>query len=455
MGQQSWREFATSKLPLPTAIYLIAFCLPFSFHLGSVQLTLVRAVLLVLIIPQTINLITGRYGKLIWTDILFLLHIIWSTIAISRNNPEMVISNSGSTAIEFLGGYILARATIRDRASFLALCRWLGVIVLITIPLALYESRTDNPILINTLRKLPGLQGYTDVQYETRMGLYRAQVLLPHPILYGLFCSTALSITMISLKGVLPNIWRYTLTTSAVLGVLLSLSSGALLPMALQIGMYVWAWALQKQKNRWWFLIALMATGWVVIDILSNRSPMLVIMSYATFSAHNAWWRLHTFEWGMVNIWANPVFGIGFNDWVRPPTMHTSSVDNFWLLTAMRYGIPGFALIVTGYFYALLKIIWRDFSTDALLSQIRLGWVLTFISLTLTLCTVHVWHSTYSYVFFLFGSGMWILNAQPFNSTQKSAKKADNDPSISRKLQYSRFATDKHRRLPPPPAPEP
>jgi len=80
---------------------------------------------------------------------------------------------------------------------------------------------------------------------------------------------------------------------------------------------------------------------------------------------------------------------------------------------AVRYGIPGFSLIAAGYFIALWRIGRRDFSSDPDLIRIRRAWMFTFIGLSLALCTVHVWTTVYSYVFFLFGAGMWLVSEAP------------------------------------------
>ena len=115
----------------------------------------------------------------------------------------------------------------------------------------------------------------------------------------------------------------------------------------------------------------------------------------------------------MDNVWANPVFGIGLNDWARPEFMFSTTVDNFWLLAAMRFGIPGFLLLAGGYLIGLAQVIRRDFSADTRLRQIRLGWVFTFLGMTFTLSTVALWTNIYSFVFFMFAAGMWLITAQP------------------------------------------
>ena len=60
----------------------------------------------------------------------------------------------------------------------------------------------------------------------------------------------------------------------------------------------------------------------------------------------------------------------------------------------------------------------RDFSGDIVLTHLRRGWVFTFLGLSFTLCTVHVWTAIYSFTFFMLGAGVWLIAA---------AREDDND----------------------------
>jgi hypothetical protein len=232
----------------------------------------------------------------------------------------------------------------------------------------------------------------------------------------------------------------------------LALSSGALLAMALQLFLIGWYLVFEKQKRRWWMLVGLFIAMYVFIDIFSNRTPIQVFMSYATFSAGTAYWRGLIFEWGLLNIIGDrshdiPAalwLGIGINDWIRPAFMHTSSVDNFWLLMGMRYGLPGLLFLMIGYVVIIAKVMRRNFEDDPEMSRIRRAWVFTFIGLTFTLCTVHVWTNVYSFVFFIFGAGVWITTetAKSGSSVPEETKIA-TEPSGS--TPYSRFPAIRNR----------
>lgn len=401
------------RLRLPVLLYILSVMLPVQANLGGMVMSGNRLLLLLLIIPLTVNLIMGRYGRLLAVDILFLLHVLWGIAALAVNNPDRVVLFMGSNSIEFVGGYVMGRAFIRNSEEFLALCRLLAGLAALTLPLALYETFTGNPILIRTLGSLPGVFSVDIGLSSPRYGLERVQVFLAHPIHYGLFTAMLVFIVFVGFRGLMSDVMRYGLSLAILVCSLLSLSSGPLLALVMQFGLVLWAWLFRGTRARWLILLCATVAAYIVVDILSNRTPFRVFLHYATFNSHTAYWRAIIFEWGMKNVWDNPVFGLGLNDWVRPVYMHSNSMDNFWLLMAVRYGIPGFLLLAIGYGHALWRVGRRDFDGNRTMWQFRRAWVISMVGLTFALCTVHVWGPIYSFVFFFFGAGMWFITAQP------------------------------------------
>ncbi|TNC74786.1 O-antigen ligase family protein [Rubellimicrobium roseum] len=408
--------------------YLLCVAVPVAFDLGPLTMTGLRVLLLALTVPLAIRLFMGHFGRVFLTDILFTLHILWAGAALWVNNPDRAVEQMGSVGVEFLGGYMIARAYVRSPEVFLALCRRLVLIVLCILPFSLYELMTGRPIVVEMIYRIPGLSSVEIVTIPGRMELERVQATFAHPIHYGLFCSVAFSLAFVALKGVSSTPWRYLSSGLVAFSGFMALSSGALLAVVLQVALIVWASIFVGLKSRWWLLVGLFALGYVAIDLLSTRSPIRVFMSYATFSAHNAYWRGIIFEWGMKNVWGSPLFGIGLNDWVRPWYMHSGSMDNFWLVMAVRYGLPGLILLAVGYMLGLMHIMRRNFEGDERLTLIRRAWVFTFLGLSFTLCTVHVWTSVYSFVFFMFGAGMWLILVEP-EKTQPAAAEGRRPPS--------------------------
>ncbi len=395
-------------LPVIVVIFLITLLLPISFNLGSLRLMPARAFLMLAFLPLMMALLSGKAGRLIATDYFFAVFLFWGTVSIAVNNPNRVVEQMGSFGIELLGGYMLGRVAIRTPEAFIALIKAVAIVIIVTLPFALYEAMTGTPILLEVLRSA-GLNALKDMQMEPRMGLDRAQVMMVHPIHYGLFCASAFGLVLVGLKGSMGNTKRFLLAGLVFLGVFLSLSSGALLSVILQIGLLMWAVAFDWSKNRWIILVSILAALYVAIDLASNRTPIRVFMSYATFSAHNAFWRGIIFEWGMVNVWRSPIFGIGLNNWVRPHFMSSASVDNFWLVMAMRHGIPGFILIATGFFLIIWEVGRAKFKEYSTVWWLRRAWVFAFCGTAFSLATVHIWSVILSFVFFLLGAGAWLI----------------------------------------------
>ncbi|MCF7702208.1 O-antigen ligase family protein [Loktanella sp. M215] len=436
------------KLPRPVLLYLLTVVLPIGFNAGPLYMTTLRLFLIVMILPLAFRLLTGAYGKIILTDFLFVFHILWGAVAIAANNPGQVVQQMGSVGVEFLGAYMIGRAYIRTPETFMALSRTLIVLVLCTTPFAIHETLTGRPLIIEILRKIPGMTSVAIVFIDKRMGLERVQAVFAHPIHYGLFCSVAFSLCFVALRGTMTTLRRYTTSIIIALSGFLALSSGALTAIVMQFGLIIWAAMFRTVKARWWLLVGLFVFAYVTIDLLSNRSPIKVFMSYATFSAHNAYWRGIIFEWGMKSVWAHPLYGIGLNDWVRPWYMYSGSMDNFWLVMAVRYGIPGFLFLVVGYLAVIFRVMRRDFTGQERMILLRRAWVFTFLGLTFTLCTVHVWTNIYSFVFFMFGAGVWFIFHEPTadgsDDPDQTADEPDptsafQRPSAAHGTPYSRF----------------
>ncbi|MFZ1727097.1 MAG: O-antigen ligase family protein [Albidovulum sp.] len=410
-GAVSGLTSVKAGLPPVVWLYLIAVVIPVGFNMGSVAMTGLRLLLFFTIIPMSISLFSGKYGKVYPVDYLFFFHIVWMTFALIANNPAGALQNVGSTAIEFLGGYVLARGCIRTPEAFAALIRAILILVILSLPLAIVEARTGTAVLPALIEKVPGLTSVAQVTIEKRLGLNRVQAYFSHPIHYGLFCSVAMSLIFVGMRNIMSLGKRIVSGMAITLGVFLSLSSGALLALMLQFALMSWNHMFRKVTRRWLLLLGLFALAYVVVDLLSNRTPVRVLMSYATFSAHTAYYRSIIFEWGMINVWNNPLLGLGFRNWIRPSFMHSGTVDNFWLVMAMRYGIPGFLLIAAGYADAIWRVGRQKMTPGTTLSDMRLAWMFTFLGLSFTLVTVHIWTSAYSFVFFLLGSGLWFASA--------------------------------------------
>lgn len=427
------------RLPLVVALFLFAVCAPVSFSVGSLSLTPIRILLIPIIIKSSVDLLRGKFGPILFVDVFFFLHMAWVALALSMNNPDRVIEFAGSTALEFMGGYLVGRGYIRSQAAFLKLIRALMFLVIFLLPFAVIEAVFNRPLLLEVWDKVPGVRSLPNPSMGKRFGLDRVQVMLPHPILFGLFCSSVFSLCVIGLQGLYSNATRLFSGFAILACVFLSLSGGAYMSIILQIGLITWAALFANVKIRWLLLLGFFCVSYIIVDLLSNRTPIMVFLHYLTFSADTAYWRTIIFSVGMENVWANPLYGVGLNDWVRPRWMRSGSMDNFWLVMAVRYGIPGFLTLAIPYIWAVWKISRRDFDHSAVLWRLRRAWVFTFFCLSFSLATVHIWASSYSFIFFLFGAGMWMITStDEAGASSEAAKESGSGPALEGRSAYAR-----------------
>ena len=439
--EMSRSSIGTGRLPFAVVLYFLMIALPIHFNLGPVFMTGVRTVLLATIIPLGLRLFSGQLGRVLAADVLLLTYSVWSIATLFINSPSQAIGYGGSYVLEVYGSYLLARNYVRTPQQFRAACRGLFALLIFTLPFAIYETQTGRAPLPTFIAKLPGLLSYRDYYSSLagrRLGLERSQVIFSHPIHYGLFCASLISLALIACKGLINTFQRYFLGMLVCVGVICSVSSGALLPMILQFGLMLWGYVFNRIRARWLILCGLLIFSYLVVDAFSNRSPITVFLSYATLSPDTAYARIHIFEFGMNNVWKHPYLGIGLNEWERPWWM-PGSMDNFWLLAAVRYGIPGLLLLLTPYLAVIWAAMRRDFGDSGVIWQFRRAWVFLQVGMVLTLCTVDVWMTALSFVFFLLGAGVWLVSAQPEVVAEEKATDQPEGAVGRSSARYTRF----------------
>ena len=111
-----------SKLPIVVWLYLLGIAIPLWFNVGSLSMSTMRLVLLIAVVPLSFALFRKKYGRVIPTDILLFLHILWAVIALGVNNPDKVVENIGSAAVELIDADLgVPYLTLRGRRGGSAL----------------------------------------------------------------------------------------------------------------------------------------------------------------------------------------------------------------------------------------------------------------------------------------------------------------------------------------------
>ena len=146
---------------------------------------------------------------------------------------------------------------------------------------------------------------------------------------------------------------------------------------------------------------------------------MKVFISYLTFSPQSAYNRILIWDYGTAEVARNPLFGIGFGDWARPVWM-SDSMDNFWLVTAVRYGLPALIFLASAIVLLALRQA-RANTNDVTVNRHRMAWLAIIIGMAVSGITVHLWNAVFAYFFFLIGTGAWMAYPQKRTSTRQIA----------------------------------
>lgn len=388
----------------PVYAFFLSLILPIDFNVAGIRLTPYGIVLLALIVPATILLVSGRVGRIRAPDILVLLHALTVALAILVVHRQEEIPFAGRYIIESFGAYLIARCFIRSADDFRASVRCHFLIITVLLPLALVESVTGYNALYTLVGStVPGVIG-------ERWGLGRAYTGFDHPILYGVFaaCSFALVFYVLGYgRFTLGALRRAAVVTGAAF---FSLSAGPLSTLVVQSALIAWDFLTRRIPYRWWILFGLFVAAYIAIDLLSTRSPVRVFATYFTFSGHTAYDRIGDWTWGMVNIRQNPWFGLGLNDWIRERWM-SASLDSFWVVQAMRYGVPAF-LLQAAALLVLCTAVGRRRFRDRRLHAYRAGWLIAIVALIIAGLSVHFWNAVFCLFLFLQGSGAWLMTVK-------------------------------------------
>ncbi len=414
------------------ALLLIAFVLPFYFYVGNFRLSMYRVYLLVSVIPVTIHFLRGSAGSICMPDILIITSALWMAASIILNHGIAAQWEfAGILLVETLVPYFLARVMIRDVKDFRAFAWWFFAVVATLVPFALIENLTGQKILLDILGRVFNV--YNAVDQGQRLGLNRAQVSMPHPILFGVFCAPALALSWYVLGSADAPFKRFFRPFTAGFAVFSSLSSGAFLAILVQIFLISWDEILKNLKNRWVIFAVGFGLIYFVLEMASNRNAFQIIASEMTFSRSSGYNRILIFEHAKDDIMRNPFFGIGLGQWTRPSWLR-GSVDNFWLIIALRYGLVSFCLLTATFLIILFRAVRVRLS--GYLSQVRIGYIISMIAIGLAIFTVHIWEATYCLFMFLLGSGVWIGKVE---NSQAEVNEASSDHLDIRKIRYTRF----------------
>lgn len=415
---------------VPLAVFFLAVLLPISWSIGGMALDPTRSFLLVVFVPFLLRLLTKQAGPMGLPDVFVAAFSLWIIVTLTARHGMERFPYGVILAIEAFGGYLAGRVMIRSSRDYKRFIDYYVFVMLFMLPFAVYELYFARMPLADIFR---GFMTAVSKNLQVRYDLSRVQVVFPHSILYGMFCSlTVASIFYIYKDRIEKMVPRLGLAIGMTF---MSLSSGPLISVVLQCGMAAWG---VITKDRWRLLLTIFIVLYILAKIFTNRGPVLIFVETFTFDPRSAWWRLHIWNFGSASVLNHPIFGIGLDIYEKPSWL-TDSVDNFWLLMAMRHGFVGFLFLAAGFAFHIRAIV-KVRNLDPLGQSIQKGYTITLVGLVFTLATVHVWGAMNVMVMFFLGAGSFLYNAPQQQPLDPEATVEDVDTDGRRSLPLTRFS---------------
>jgi hypothetical protein len=393
------------------ALVLIAFmaslAIPGTFRLGPVNLTVYRLVLIAACIPLGLRWIRGGAGPVSAVDLIYLANCLWISIALVMVHGLSRIIYVGTNFIELFGAYLVGRVLVRDAATHRTFVRCMAGLLLLFAPFALIEALTGQRLFDQVFGTFMSVQDRS--ADAPRLGFIRAAVAFSHPIHFGLFGSVVFA-NLYFLLWRRREIVRTGAAAFVAVTTMLSISSSALFSLVLQVAMIVWERGLGFLRNRWAIGLAIGA-GFLLVLLASVQGGLFTyIVENLIFSPGAGEHRMEIYQYGTREVLRHPLFGVGLNDWARPFWREHPTIDSFWMMTAIRSGIPAVTLLVLAVLLGMLQIgSARGLDEDG--RQYRTGYMIALAGLVLVLSTVHVWGPAVVFVMCYLGAGSWFYTS--------------------------------------------
>lgn len=399
-GSTLAKETAPGLLLLVVSFVLI----PGTFQVAGSVLSPYRVLLLGMFPFLVRRWIVDTGGRPATVDLLILASGLWLGLSLVANHGLGSTPRAVVMFVEMFGGYLVGRTLVRNRVDHKNYFRIMTLVFLVLLPFVVLEALT----LINIPRKIAAI--VLNVPPRTtwlgyRLGLHRAQGTLDHPILFGLVASLGVANA--------AYIWRdrlreAVLRTLLFIGIVfMTVSSGPLLAVVVQLCLMAWDRTLAFLRFRWLLLAYLVLLGLLAIRIGAEFEIRQFILDHLSMSDASAQSRFVNFDYGMMEVRRHPLFGIGLNDWTRPWwRANEPTFDNFWLGFAMRYGLPTFGFLVLAWVLNFARIAMQKTLSPEEMNY-RRGYLIALTGLVTVLGTVNMWSATFVFVMIYIGAGGW------------------------------------------------
>jgi hypothetical protein len=300
----------------------------------------------------------------------------------SRIPSDGLNSSAVAEMLEFFGAYIVARGFFFGRPALETFIQALKSIAVVLIALSVMD-----PLL--------GTNVITHPMYpQERFGIIRATSVFEVAELYGTFCTSVAAILIYSEHN---QIRRLLWTGLCLLGCILSLSTAPIMAFAIVLTVYTYDRLMGRFYWRWRVFV-LVAIGLITVFFVSANNPVGWLVSHLTLDPSTGYFREYIFDLVYYQISLSPMTGYGFGPAGEDDFLAHASVDNAWLVYALRFGLPMIIFFLLTNIESFVRVGRTTVRMkDSYMNRIGTGFTLAVVSLSLIACTVHVYHTMWMF----------------------------------------------------------
>ena len=338
-------------------LFLVAIFVPegLSLLLGEFRLTAARVLIFfssIAAISQLSQRTGTRAAVCVPSDILAPLAGAWIMFAAAVTDGFDGFKQAGMAAFEFVGAYLTFRYLLGPVDSSVRVARFGCKLMIPIVGIALLDPLSDKLFTYEFVKSItgyvkPSYEGALAMKAETfyRGGVIRAMGPLEHSILFGAVCAWFGTLAFTTFRS---QAFRWGIAGIALIGVWFSQARSPLLGYLIGFALAIF-YAASPGFTARWKLVGLCVTVVLFTVFAFSSSPVATLVRLSGVSPEAAWARQAIWETAGPVVLGSPIFGIGLTgdwDWQAHGALVSSSVDTFWLASAMAYGIPGSALIL-------------------------------------------------------------------------------------------------------------
>ena len=338
-------------------LLLVAIFLPegLSFFLGEFRLSVARVMILlssIAAISQMARRAGARATVRVPSDILAPLAGVWMVMVATVMDGLDGFKQAGMATIEFVGAYWTFRYLLGPVDSSVRVARFGCKLMILIVGIALLDPLTNK---LFTYEFVKGITGYVKIGYEDalalrsetlfRDGVIRAMGPLEHSILFGAVCAWFATVAFVTFR---LQLFGWGVAAIALIGVWFSQAKGPLLGYLIALALAI-LYSTTPRFTARWKVVGLSVTAVLLTVFIFSGSPVATLVRLSGLSPEAAWARQAIWDTAGPVVLGSPIVGIGLLgdwNWQAHGALVSSSVDAFWLATAMSYGIPGSALIL-------------------------------------------------------------------------------------------------------------